>query len=195
MSVQEARELLSDRDKEIAVLKSELEQYKQQVVKEVANKTRLAQALDESTQHATDIEETLEQWQVSMKENSQKVEQLQVALQLERTRCVELEQRFSELFSKKSKEAEQLTSQLVETRQKLSKSISGKRAAGIPEVDDHQLSFLKQAVYHLLTDFHAEEQLRAILSILDFSAQERKAVYAKVQEKKSKSKGSSGLFL
>lgn len=50
-------------------------------------------------------------------------------------------------------------------------------------IDGAQQLFLKQAVFHLLTDFHAEEQLRAIVSILDFSAQERKAVYSKLQEK------------
>lgn len=50
-------------------------------------------------------------------------------------------------------------------------------------IDGAQQLFLKQAVFHLLTDFHAEEQLRAIISILDFSAQDRKAVYSKLQEK------------
>ena len=50
-------------------------------------------------------------------------------------------------------------------------------------IDGAQQLFLKQAVFHLLTDFHAEEQLRAIISILDFSAQERKVVYSKIQEK------------
>lgn len=50
-------------------------------------------------------------------------------------------------------------------------------------INTAQQLFLKQAVYHLLTDFHAEEQLRAIVSILDFNAQERKAVYSKLQEK------------
>lgn len=50
-------------------------------------------------------------------------------------------------------------------------------------IDGAQQLFLKQAVFHLLTDFHAEEQLRAIVSILDFDAQERKAVYGKMQEK------------
>lgn len=50
-------------------------------------------------------------------------------------------------------------------------------------IDGTQFLFLKQAVLHLLTDFHAAEQLRAIISILDFSAQERKAVYGKLQEK------------
>ena len=37
---------------------------------------------------------------------------------------------------------------------------------------------------HLLTDSHADEHLRAIVAILNFSAQERKCVYAKVAEKK-----------
>lgn len=55
---------------------------------------------------------------------------------------------------------------------------------GSPEIDIAQQLFLKQAVYHLLTDFHAEEQLRAIVSILNFDAQERKAVYAKFKERR-----------
>jgi hypothetical protein len=62
-----------------------------------------------------------------------------------------------------------------------SSSTSSKDAAS--PIDGAQQQFLKQAVFHLLTDFHAEEQLRAIISILDFSAQERKAVYGKLQEK------------
>lgn len=60
-------------------------------------------------------------------------------------------------------------------------------------MDEMQLSFLKQAVYHLLTGFHAEDQLRAIVSILNFTAQERKAVYANVQERKARR--SSGVFM
>ena len=107
---------------------------------------------------------------------------METAIQLERSRSVEQEKQFGELYSKKCKEVEQLTSQLSEIRQKGTRSNVGDK----PSMDDSQLLFLKQAVFHLLTDSHAEEHLRAIVSMLNFSAQERKAVYAKVQEKKGR---------
>ena len=87
-------------------------------------------------------------------------------------------------MSKKKREVEQLTSQLVELRQRSMKQPS--TADKTEEVDEMQLRFLKQAVFQLLTGFHAEEHLRAILSILKFTPQERKEVYAKFQEKKGR---------
>ena len=90
-------------------------------------------------------------------------------------------------MSKKKRELEQLTAQLVELRQRSTKQApSMHKREG--EVDEMQLRFLKQAVFQLLTDFHAEEHLRAILSILKFTPQERKEVYAKFQEKKGRTK-------
>jgi tRNA-dihydrouridine synthase 3 len=109
-----------------------------------------------------------------------------------------------ENMQQKEKEIEQLKSQLIEARQKLSQQQSLHHPAqrrksstalatdsnpGPEGMDESKLQFLKQAVFHLLTDFHADDQLRAIISILDFSAQERKAVYAKTQEKKKATRG------
>ena len=44
----------------------------------MANKTKLAQTLDDSHRHATEVEETLQEWQLVMRESQQQVEQLQV---------------------------------------------------------------------------------------------------------------------
>ena len=47
-------------------MRSELERYMQQAVREIANKTKLAQALDKSHQHARDMEERIQQWQMEV---------------------------------------------------------------------------------------------------------------------------------
>ena len=111
---------------------------------------------------------------------------------------MQLERKLAETQEAKDKEIEQLKSQLIEARQNLSRSRRGNVASesnpGPSGMDEMQLHFLKQAVYHLLTDFHAEDQLRAIVSILDFGPQERKAVYAKLQEKKARPSRTSGVF-
>ena len=171
-------------------MKDTVEEYKQLAAKEVANKTKLAKSLDESSHHAVELEDTLQQWQLSMAEQQQEIEQLTGALQQERARLVELEKKFGEVYSKKQKEVEQLTAQLSESR----KGYKEKRISKADcTVDETQIAFLKQAVYHLLTDSHAEEHIRAIVSILNFSAQERKAVYSKIQERKVKS-GRASLY-
>ena len=157
----------------------------------MANKTKLAQSLDESCQQAMELEGVLENWQLSMREYQQQIQQLEAVVTQERSHSVELERRFSELYSKKSKEAEQLTVQLIEARKKINpkhKERPDSTKSSLADVDDSQLLFLKQAVYHLLIDSRPEEHLRAIVSILNFSAEERKAVYAKMQEKKGYSK-------
>lgn len=176
---------MEERDKEISLLKATIEEYKQVAAKEVANKTKLAKSLDESSRHAIQLEDTLQQWRLSMTEQQQQIEQLIGALQQERVHSVDLEKRFGEVYGKKQKEVEQLTAQLSESRKGRSKDRKGNRVDST--VDETQIAFLKQAVYHLLTDSHAEEHVRAIVSILNFSAQERKAVYSKVQERKAKS--------
>ena len=97
-----------------------------------------------------------------------------------------MERRFGEIVSKKKREVDQLSAQLVEARQRMTKKAAGsdlhKEEEG--EINEMQVRFLKQAVFQLLTGFHAEEHLRAILSILNFTPQERKEVYAKFQEGK-----------
>lgn len=67
-----------ERDEEIVHLKQELERFKQQAAREVANKTRLAQALDDSHRHAAEVEEAVQEWRLVMQESQQQVEQLQV---------------------------------------------------------------------------------------------------------------------
>ena len=164
-----------------------MEHYRQQIAQEVAAKTKLAQSLDESHQQALELEEALQKWQLSMKEYQQRVTYLEAALQQEHARSAEQEKKYGEFYAQKSLEVDQLTSQLIEMRQRLSKgsyASPAKKSGVVPQVDESQLLFLKQAVYHLLTDSHADEHLRAIVAILNFSAQERKCVYAKVQERK-----------
>lgn len=140
---------------------------------------------------------------IQLRESKLQGERLQAYLQREQAKSSELERRYSESLQQKEKEVEQLKSQLIEARQNLTqqqqpsqrrKSSSMLQIAtdsnpGPEGMDESKLQFLKQAVFHLLTDFHADDQLRAIISILDFSAQERKAVYAKTQEKKKALRG------
>lgn len=185
-----SRKMLADRDEELARLHSELDRYKQQVAREIANKTKLAQTLDASHSHASELEELIQKWQLDLRNAKLQGERATACLQQEQSKVAELERKLHEMSEEKDKEIEQLKSQLVETRQKIIQRKSSTAADSNPgpdAIDQVQLNFLKQAVYHLLTDFHAEDQLRAILSILDYGPQERKAVYAKVQEKKSKS--------
>ena len=98
-----------------------------------------------------------------------------------------------EVGKAKVKEVTQLSAQLVEARQELKSQRKnrgeggGRGGGGAMEeggIDQMQFHFLKQAVYHLLTEFHAEDQLRAISSILQFSPQEKKAVYSKFAERR-----------
>ena len=65
-SVQDSRKLLAERDEELGKLRSELDRYKQMAAKEIANKTKLAQALDESHGHAKELEELLQSWQLEV---------------------------------------------------------------------------------------------------------------------------------
>jgi len=185
----ESRKLLADRDEELVRLRSELDHYKQQAAREIANKTKLAQALDRNHSHASELEELLQKWQLEVRDTKLQGERMGACLQREQSKVVELEKKLHETSEEKGREIEQLKSQLVESRQKIiqrKSSVASDSNPGPGAIDQVQLHFLKQAIYHLLTDFHAEDQLRAILSILDFGPQERKLVYAKVQEKKGR---------
>ena len=65
--MQESRRLLSERDRELAELKTEVETYKMQAAREIANKTKIAKSLDESLSHVREMEELTEQWQLEVK--------------------------------------------------------------------------------------------------------------------------------
>lgn len=126
-------------------------------------------------------------------------ERLRAHFAQEQSRAVQLERRLADTQEAKDKEIEQLKSQLIEARQNLSRGprsndVASESNPGPSGIDEMQLHFLKQAVYHLLTDFHADDQLRAIVSILDFGAQERKSVYAKLQERKRRPSRTSGVL-
>lgn len=116
-------------------------------------------------------------------------ERLESALRAEQVKNQELESHLV-LSSEREKEARGELEQcriLLQTRkdteQRQQQEARSPTSPVLPAIDSTQQMFLKQAVYHLLIDFHAEEQLRAIISILDFTAQERMAVYSKMQEK------------
>lgn len=112
-------------------------------------------------------------------------ERFESALRTEQVKNKELEVRVA--HTNQQKELESLRTELdnlqlqVKGKQPWQRQTSNPDSASV--IDSAQQIFLKQAVYHLLTDFHAEEQIRAIVSILDFTAHERKAVYTKFQEK------------
>ena len=57
---------MSERDEELIRLRNELDRYKQQAAREIANKTKVAQALDESHEHARELEELLQSWQLEV---------------------------------------------------------------------------------------------------------------------------------
>lgn len=205
-ALKDTRQLLATRDGELSQLKLELDRYKQQAAREIANKTRLAQALDQSQSHVAQLEEILQNWQLQvtyiqmqevdiyslllsqLQEFKTQSERLQSALQAERVHKQELESRLV-AAQQHEKEVEELRNDLERCKLQLHGKGARKPWQQQPSspdsaaIDGTQQLFLKQAVYYLLTDFHAEEQLRAIISILDFNAQERKAVYSKMQEK------------
>lgn len=104
---------------------------------------------------------------------------MQAAVQAEQVKNIELE---NKLVLRQEQEDE-LRGELDRLQHRSPWERQASTSSGGGAIDDSQFLFLKQAVLHLLTDFHAEEQLRAIISILDFTAQERKAVYSKLQEK------------
>ena len=65
-ALKDTRQLLAARDRELSQLKLELDRYKQQAAREIANKTRLAQALDQSQSHVAQLEELLQNWQLQV---------------------------------------------------------------------------------------------------------------------------------
>ena len=148
------------------------------------NKTKLAQALDDSLRHIGELEELQQKWQVEVGVARKRREEMQQQLQVEQSKVKELQQileRTQLQQDKKEKEVESLKLQLIEARKKTAKVDHG-TTASTDTLDKPQLQFLKQAIYHYLTDYHAEEQVRAIVSILDFSVQERKTIYSKLHD-------------
>ena len=149
------------------------------------NKTKLAQALDDSHRHIGELEELQQKWQVEVGVARQRREEMQQVLQLEQSKVKELQGMLehAQLQQKeKEREVEQLKLQLIDIRKKNTKLDHSVKSASA--LDDSQIQFLKQAIYHYLTDYHAEEQVRAIVSILDFTVQERKTVYSKLHDHK-----------
>jgi len=65
-ALKETRQLLAARDDELRGLKRELDRYRQQAAREMANKTRLAQALDQSQSHTSQLEALLQGWQAKV---------------------------------------------------------------------------------------------------------------------------------
>ena len=118
---------------------------------------------------------------LQLQESRVQEEKLQSALKIEQVKTQELETRLvltQEMERELRTELDECRLELVRNKNKQHISHSDS-----PLIDAVQQRFLKQAIFYLLTDFHAEEQLRAIISILDFTAQERKSVYSKMQEK------------
>lgn len=68
VALKDTRHLLAARDEELEQLKQELDRYRQQAAREIANKTRLAQALDHSQTHVAQLEEVLQNWQLQVRE-------------------------------------------------------------------------------------------------------------------------------
>ena len=192
-ALHESRELLIEKDKELECVHAELEKCRTQVTKEIVNKTKLAQSLNETEQQARELEGVLQEWQLELRESVQQRERSEKMLEAEKkkhTRTKEELEQTRKKLSAKEKEAEQLRAQLAALRSGSSSSLPTSRKAKSESdsegMDSSRLNFLKQAVYHYLIDYHADEQVRAIVSMLDFNPEERKKVYAKQQERKQK---------
>ena len=123
------------------------------------NKTKLAQALDDSHRHIGELEELQQKWQVEVGVARQRREEMQQTLQLEQSKVKELHRMLEQAQlqqTEKEKEVEKLKLQLIDMRKKSTKL---DQAASMAELDESQTQFLKQAIYHYLIDHHAEEQV------------------------------------
>ena len=192
-ALHESQDLLAKRDQELRMLREEVEKYKQQLAKEIVSKTKIAQALDESERQARERDILMQQCQLDLRESTQQKDHAEKMLLDERkksSKTAESLLQIREQLNNNQKEAEQLKSQLAQLRTKPSSSssssspvISGNSGAGM---DGSHVVFLRQSIYHYLTGYHADEQVRAIISMLDFTPEERKQVYAKQQERKAR---------
>ena len=191
-ALHESQDLLAKRDQELRMLREEVEKYKQQLAKEIVSKTKIAQALDESERQARERDILMQQCQLDLRESTQQKEHAEKMLLDERkksSKTAESLLQIREQLNNNQKEAEQLKSQLAQLRTKPSSSsssspvINGNSGAGM---DSSHVVFLRQSIYHYLTGYHADEQVRAIISMLDFTPEERKQVYAKQLERKAR---------
>ena len=191
-ALRESRELLLQKDEELERIHEEVEKCRDQVTKEIVKKTKLAQSLDETEQQARELEGILQEWQLELRESVLQRERAEKTLKDEKgkhARTREELDRTKQVLANKEKEGEQLKAQLATLRASARASLPAvrkvKSEADSDGMDSSRLNFLKQAVYHYLVDYHAEEQVRAIVSMLDFNPEERKRVYSKQQERKS----------
>ena len=191
-ALRESRELLLQKDEELERTHEEVEKCRDQVTKEIVKKTQLAQSLDETEQQARELEGILQEWQLELRESVLQRERAEKMLKDEKgkhARTREELDRIKQVLANKEKEGEQLKAQLATLRSSARASLPAvrkvKSEADSDGMDSSRLNFLKQAVYHYLVDYHAEEQVRAIVSMLDFNPEERKRVYSKQQERKS----------
>jgi len=112
---------------------------------------------------------------------------LYAALLAEQTKTRELEGQV--VFSQeKDRQIEALKSDLQDSRRLHSSATPTTPLSPVTPtspMDGMQQEFLKQAIYHLLTEQHADEQVKAISSILNFSAHQRLAIKSKRQERRN----------
>ena len=192
--MQESKELLAKRDQELRMLHEEVNRYKQQLTREIVSKTKIAQALDDSERQARERDVLLQQWQLDLRECTQQKERAQQMLHDERHKSLKLSESMAQIreqLSDNQKELEQVKSQLAQLRTRspsssISHAVKVKQKKADIGMEATQVTFLRQSIYHYLTGYHAEEQVRAIISMLEFTPEERKRVYAKQQERKAK---------
>ena len=194
-ALQESRRLLSERERELTVVRKELDKYRQQVAKEILRKTEISAALDQSRTHALRLESLVERWQQELRESKsheEKAKQLatEVTTDNERMRASlkETEARNKELTVENSRLSQELENQ----KKKLSAFRHGQQAQSAKTESrsstrspdpDVNLKFLRKAVYHYLTGYHADEQIKVIVAILDFNPQQRKSIYDRQQQR------------
>ena len=194
-ALHESQDLLAKRDQELRMLREEVGRYKQQLAKEIVSKTKIAQALDESERQARERDILMQQCQLDLRECTQQKDHAEKMLLDERkksSKTAESLLQIREQLNSNQKEAEQLKSQLAQLRTKPSSSSSSSSSSPVIDgnsgagMDSSHVVFLRQSIYHYLTGYHADEQVRAIISMLDFTPEERKQVYAKQQERKAR---------
>ncbi|XP_065193369.1 kinesin-like protein KIF3B [Sycon ciliatum] len=191
-ALQESGKLLEAKEKELQECLLERNRLKEVMAKEILRKTELSSLLEDSRQHVIALEVLIEKWQEEVRQVKQKEEVTRTQL-ADTTEL--LKQAHEDAAEAKSESAatakendtlkgrvKELKKMLEDGDQLLRKNSSTGSSAEHTE-QDMNWAFLKSSVLHFFTDAHPYEQAKAIVSILDFDAQDRKKIYAKLDEK------------
>ena len=201
-ALQDSRQLLAERESELASTRKQLESCRHQMAQEILKKTEISMSLENSRSHALKLEELVEKWQDELQAARAQEEKAKTLLAQEVTRndtttelVRQLRAQNDELTADNRRLNEALRLALQRQRERGSSSESvrssgpavrlpsspaGRTTSPDPDVN---MMFLKDAVFSYMTDRHPEDQVRAIVAILDFTAKQRKQIYYCLQQK------------